>query len=114
MSVTGDRIKKQRNEKRLTQEQLADKVNKSKQVISNWERGYSKPIDEDLASLSKVLDASADYLLGIDEIEKTTKKTAEETEAEAKRKLGLEYIKRIKDEKTLDLAIELLEKLAKE
>lgn len=114
MSISGNRIKERRIEKRLTQEQLADKVNKSKQVISNWERGYSKPIDEDLASLSKVLDVSADYLLGIDELEKPTNKTDAEKEADAKRKKGLDYIKQIKDEKTLDLAIELLEKLAKE
>lgn len=39
---------------------------------------------------------------------------SEESEVDAKRKQGLEYIKKIKDSKTLDLAIELLEKLAKE
>lgn len=41
-------------------------------------------------------------------------KKVEETEADLKRKQGLEYIKQIKDEKTLDLAIELLEKLSRE
>lgn len=65
MSMTGDRIRQARIEKRLTQEGLAKLISKSKQVISNWERGYSKPIDEDIAKLASLLDVSTDYLLGM-------------------------------------------------
>lgn len=64
MSVTGERIKSKREERGLTQPQLGKKINKSKQVVSNWERGYSKPVDEDLIILSDILEVSTDYLLG--------------------------------------------------
>lgn len=63
MSV-GSRIKKLRNEIRLTQKQVADKVNVSSQVVSNWERGYTDPSHDDIRALSEVLNCSSDYLLG--------------------------------------------------
>ncbi|WP_438312324.1 helix-turn-helix domain-containing protein [Sporosarcina sp. FA9] len=63
MSV-GNRIKQLRKNLRLTQKQLADKVNVSPQVISNWEREYTEPGSEDIKLLSKVLNRSADYILG--------------------------------------------------
>jgi HTH-type transcriptional regulator, competence development regulator len=62
----GNRIKEARKNKKLTQAMLASKVNKSPQVISNWERGYTSPDSNDIAQLSKVLEVSADYLLGED------------------------------------------------
>lgn len=64
MSVTGERIKFKREEKGLTQTKFGKLINKSKQVVSNWERGYSKPVDEDLIILSDILEVSTDYLLG--------------------------------------------------
>jgi HTH-type transcriptional regulator, competence development regulator len=59
----GSRIKEARKSKKLTQTMLASKVNKSPQVISNWERGYTTPDSIDIAELSKALEVSADYLL---------------------------------------------------
>ncbi|MFJ7916075.1 MULTISPECIES: helix-turn-helix domain-containing protein [unclassified Lysinibacillus] len=68
-----ERIKEHRKKLRYTQRQLADKINVSPQVISNWERGYTEPSPEDIKKLSSVLDVSSDYLLGLsDEPEKTT------------------------------------------
>lgn len=62
----GERIRKSRKENNLTQEQLADLINKSPQVISNWERGYTSTINhDDIAKLSVVLKVSPNYLLGI-------------------------------------------------
>ncbi|WP_241774465.1 MULTISPECIES: helix-turn-helix transcriptional regulator [Lysinibacillus] len=59
-----DRIKEQRKKMRYTQKELADKVNVSPQVISNWERGYTEPSADDINQLSEVLDCTSDYLLG--------------------------------------------------
>ena len=59
-----ERIKKQRQKLRYTQRELADKVNVSPQVISNWERGYTEPSAEDINKLSEILQTSTDYLLG--------------------------------------------------
>ncbi|OEH86066.1 hypothetical protein BHU72_14650 [Desulfuribacillus stibiiarsenatis] len=65
MSIgTGDRIKYFRKLRKFTQKELGDKVNRSPQVISNWEREYSDPDHEDIALLSQALNCSTDYLLG--------------------------------------------------
>jgi transcriptional regulator with XRE-family HTH domain len=63
-----NRIKQLRKELHLTQKQLADKINVSSQVISNWERGYTEIGREDLIELAAALDCSTDYLIGISEI----------------------------------------------
>lgn len=60
----GDRIKELRKEKRLTQRELADKINVSSQVISNWERTYSTPDAEDVKRLADALGTSVDYIIG--------------------------------------------------
>ena len=53
-----------RKKNNLSQEQLAEKVNVSRQTISNWELGETSPNPEQLILLSKTLQASIDYLLG--------------------------------------------------
>lgn len=63
MTKTGSRIKSRRVELGLTQSELAIKLNASSQVISNWERNYTKPTHEDIVNLSEVLEVSTDYLL---------------------------------------------------
>jgi len=60
----GQRIRAMRKLNNLTQKQLAEKVNVSAQVISNWEREYTDPGHDNVAMLAKVLNCSADYLLG--------------------------------------------------
>lgn len=75
------------------------------------------PTPEALRSLSKAYNYPHEELMKLaGHLDKETREETriEETETELKRKKGLEYIAKIKDEKTLDLAIELLEKLAKE
>ena len=51
----GKRIRKARQDKDLTQEQLADKIGYTKQTVSNWEIGKSTPRYEDKYILSKEL-----------------------------------------------------------
>lgn len=75
MSI-GKRIRQLRKSFHLTQKQLADKVNVSSQVISNWEREYTEPGSDDVKALSQVLDCSADYIL--EGIEKSTAEIEEE------------------------------------
>jgi len=62
-SITGDRIRNLRKVLKMTQKELANAVNVTPQVISNWERGYTKPDSTDLINLSKVFAVSTDYLL---------------------------------------------------
>jgi len=62
--IIGSRIKERRKNAHYTQQQLADKISVSPQVISNWERGYTEPSADDIARLSEVLSCSSDYILG--------------------------------------------------
>lgn len=58
------RLKVARKANRLTQEQLALKVQTTKGTISNYENGHSTPSNEMLVLLARTLNTSTDYLLG--------------------------------------------------
>jgi len=60
-----DRLKSYRLKRDLTQEQLALELNTDKKQINRWEKGESAPSAGKLAELSRVLNISVDYLLGI-------------------------------------------------
>lgn len=62
--MISQRIKSARKAKKLTQEQLATKVQTTKGTISNYENGHSSPSNEMIILLADVLDCTADYLLG--------------------------------------------------
>lgn len=47
----------------LTQEELAEKINISRQSLSKWELGTSTPDTENILKLSRVFNVSTDYLL---------------------------------------------------
>lgn len=53
-----------RKEKNLSQEKLAEKVNVTRQTISNWELGETSPNPEQLMLLSNALNKSIDELVG--------------------------------------------------
>lgn len=55
-----------RKEKGLSQEQLAEKLNVSRQAVSRWEGGSALPDATNVLQLSKLFDVSADYLLNDD------------------------------------------------
>lgn len=62
--MLSQRLKSARNRVKLTQEELAAKVNTTKSTISNYENGHSTPSNEMLVLLSEVLQITTDYLLG--------------------------------------------------
>ena len=62
----GDNIFKLRKDCKLSQEQLAEKVDVTRQTISNWELGETSPNHEQLKLLSKALNVSIDELLNND------------------------------------------------
>lgn len=64
------RLRDLRRKQKLSQLDLALKLNVSNQVISNWERNYSTPDLESITTLSNIFDVDSDYLLGISDIEK--------------------------------------------
>lgn len=60
---TGDKIAKLRKEKNLTQEQLAQIMNVSRQSISKWESNISYPDTDKLIQMSDLFECTMDYLL---------------------------------------------------
>ena len=62
----GTLIKEARTNADLTQEQLAEKLNVSRQAVSRWESGSALPDASNIRQLSKVFAVSADYLLNDD------------------------------------------------
>lgn len=61
--LLGEKLRKLRIARQLSQEQLADKLQVSRQTISKWELGESIPDTENLILLSKFYGVSIDYLL---------------------------------------------------
>ncbi len=64
-----------RKEKDLTQEQLAEKLNVSRQSVSKWESGQAVPELEKIVAMSVVFDVTTDYLLKSSEIDDLSVKT---------------------------------------
>ena len=62
----GNKILNLRKKNGLSQEQLGEKVNVTRQTISNWELDETSPNPEQLKLLSKSLNVSIDELLDND------------------------------------------------
>ncbi|AEA32806.1 helix-turn-helix domain-containing protein [Lactobacillus amylovorus] len=57
------KITQLRNDNNWSQEELAEKLNVSRQSVSKWESGQSKPDLDKIVVLSNIFDVSTDYLL---------------------------------------------------
>lgn len=62
----GENIFKLRKKQGISQEQLGELINVTRQTISNWELGETAPNSEQLKLLSKALSVSVDELLDND------------------------------------------------
>lgn len=62
--MLGDRIRKARLAKGLTQKQLAEMLNITDATVNRYERGIRKPDPEMLKAIADILNVSVDYLLG--------------------------------------------------
>lgn len=59
----GEKIYKFRKEKGLSQEELADQLNVSRQSISKWETDNGYPETEKIIKMAKIFNVTIDYLL---------------------------------------------------
>lgn len=67
--LLGIRIKSLREERNLTQEELAKMINVTKSTISYYENGKRVPTVSNLHDLARVFNVSFDYLMGNDQFE---------------------------------------------
>ena len=65
-SEIGNRISRCRQNRNMTQEELAGRIGVTPQAVSKWERAQSIPDTILLADICQVLGVSAGYLLGIE------------------------------------------------
>lgn len=65
--VFKNRLKELRDEKGLSQQALAKKLNYTQTCIAKWESGTRSPSIENLAVLARFFEVSADYLLGLED-----------------------------------------------
>lgn len=73
----GDNLKLIRKERGITQEQLAEMLDVSRQAVSKWEAGNGYPETDKLVTISKKLNVSLDYLMdneptGVSEVKEKT------------------------------------------
>jgi len=59
----GEKIQSLRKQQNISQEQLAEKMNVTRQAVSKWETEESMPDTENIVHLSRILNVSTDYLL---------------------------------------------------
>ena len=86
--MLSEKLYKLRKNSGLSQEQLAEQLNVSRQAISKWESGTAVPESEKLVAISNYFGVSVDYLLKDDE-EGKTKATDSEIEEKPKRVAGI-------------------------
>lgn len=91
----GKRIQNRRKQLMFTQEQLAEMMNVSIQMVSNLERGNKAIRIDNLINLSQILDISTDYIL-------TGKETKDDISALTSRISQLP----VKDRKMIEMLIE--------
>ena len=63
MMNISDKIQILRHDKEWSQDELAEKLNVSRQSVSKWESGKALPDSEKVLAMAKLFDVSTDFLL---------------------------------------------------
>ncbi|WP_243660024.1 helix-turn-helix domain-containing protein [Miniphocaeibacter halophilus] len=61
--MISERLQNLRKERNYSQEELAEKLNISRQAISKWESGQGNPDIDNIIKLSEIYNISTDYIL---------------------------------------------------
>lgn len=77
----GERLKKARNDRGLTQEQLAKELGIAKSTLAGYEKGNREPDVFKIKKIVEVLNIDADYLLDIKKTSSYDEKPLDEDEA---------------------------------
>lgn len=68
MATYSERIRELRILHKMSQQDLADRLDVNKVTVSQYERGVRKPDLNVLATLCDIFNVSSDYLLGVDDV----------------------------------------------
>lgn len=83
--ILADKIIQLRKREGLSQEELAEKMNVSRQAVSKWESAQSLPDIDKILQLSRMFNVSTDYLLKdeADDLEHSSEPSAVDTQTES-------------------------------
>lgn len=62
-----DTLKELREERELSQAQLAQKIKTSQSAVAKWELGQREPTAGNIVALARFFNVSSDFLLGLDD-----------------------------------------------
>ena len=63
MNEVANSIKKLRQEKKMSQEQLAEQLHVTRQAVSNWENGKTQPDVDTITQLAEIFDVSVERMI---------------------------------------------------
>ena len=66
MKIFGERLREVRKSKKITQQEVADRLGIKRNTYSDWENGKTEPTFEILVKLADLFDISLDWLFGRD------------------------------------------------
>ena len=102
----GERIRSLREKAKMTQEELAKKLQTTKQTIHKYEKNIVTNIPSDrIEELAKVLNATPEYILGWDAAKSSTSKKIDVT---------TDILKRMETDKSFSEAIQMLYQMTSE
>ena len=64
ISMFAKRLKELRLDRRMTQKELAAKINCDQSMIARWESGENEPTASYIIKIAKIFNTTADFLLG--------------------------------------------------
>lgn len=96
-----EKLYKLRRAAGLSQEELAEKLNVSRQAVSKWENGAAQPELSKLVELSRLYGVSVDELLSLEEAEKGDAKAASSVDASTPAQKTLAAPKKVRRQKLL-------------
>ncbi len=67
MKIFGQRLKELREDKKLSQRQLAKTLGTSQPNLQRWEKGLFEPDQNTMIVIAEYFGVSADYLLGLED-----------------------------------------------
>ena len=67
MTKFSERLKEIRNERKLTQKEVAKQLNISTTCYAGYEQGYREPDYQTLRKICKYFNVTSDYLLGLED-----------------------------------------------
>ncbi len=85
--MIGERLKEIRKDNKDTQASLARKLNVSLSTVKSWERENSSPNHDIVVAICKMYNVSADFLLGVSDIDPTFSERPREKLNQQSRKL---------------------------